>query len=155
MRYTDILMDVECTFFGWTMRCTIYYSDVTMSAMAFQITGVSIVCSTVCSGIDKKTSKHRVTGLCEGNPPVTGGFHRIPHTRASNAENVSTWWCHHVKCAYMSCSIWFCCGYISGNFMPCPNGPNEKQWSFFVSSMLSLSYQRAELFLVTTWTNPL
>ena len=42
--------------------------------------------------ISKKTSKLRVTGLCEGNPPVTGGF---PSQRASNAENVSIWWRHH------------------------------------------------------------
>ena len=34
-------------------------------------------------------SKLRVTGLCEGNPPVTGGF---PSQTASNAENVSIWW---------------------------------------------------------------
>ena len=48
-----------------------------MSAMASQITGISIFCSIVCSGADqKKTQKLRVTGLCEGNPPVTGGF---PH----------------------------------------------------------------------------
>ena len=40
----------------------------------------------------KKTSKLRVTGLCEGNPPVTGGF---PSQRASNAENVSICWRHH------------------------------------------------------------
>ena len=40
----------------------------------------------------KKTSKLRVTGLCEGNPPVTGWF---PSQRASNAENVSIWWRHH------------------------------------------------------------
>ena len=33
----------------------------------------------------KKTSKVRVTGLCEGNSPVTGEF---PAQRASNAENV-------------------------------------------------------------------
>ena len=39
-----------------------------------------------------KTSKIRITGLCEGNPPVTGGF---PSQRASNAENVSIWWRHH------------------------------------------------------------
>ena len=39
----------------------------------------------------KKTSKLRVTGLCEGNPPVTGGF---PSQRASNADNVSIWWRH-------------------------------------------------------------
>ena len=34
----------------------------------------------------KKTSKLCVTGLCEGNSPVTGEF---PAQRASNAENVS------------------------------------------------------------------
>ena len=46
----------------------------------------------------KKTAKVRVTGLCEGNSPVnnspvTGEF---PTQRASNAENVSIWWHHHV-----------------------------------------------------------
>ena len=41
----------------------------------------------------KKTPQLHVTGLCEGNPPVTGGF---PSYRASNAENVSIWWRHHV-----------------------------------------------------------
>ena len=55
-----------------------------MRAMAFQITGVSIVCPTVCWGADKKkTSKLRVTGLCEWKPPVTGGIHS---KRASNAD---------------------------------------------------------------------
>ena len=41
----------------------------------------------------KKTSKLRVTGLCVGNSPVTGEF---PAQKASNAENVSIWWRHHV-----------------------------------------------------------
>ena len=41
----------------------------------------------------KKTLKLRVTGLCVGNLPVTGEF---PAQRASNAENVSIWWRHHV-----------------------------------------------------------
>ena len=40
----------------------------------------------------KKASKLRVTGLCEGNSPVSGEF---PAQRASNAENVSIWWRHH------------------------------------------------------------
>ena len=40
----------------------------------------------------KKTSKLRVTGLCAGNPPVTGEF---PAQMASNAKNVSIWWRHH------------------------------------------------------------
>ena len=41
----------------------------------------------------KKTSKLRVTGLCAGNSPVTGEF---PAQMASDAENVSIWWRHHV-----------------------------------------------------------
>ena len=41
----------------------------------------------------KKTSKLRLTGLCEGNSPVTGEF---PAQRASNAENFSIRWRHHV-----------------------------------------------------------
>ena len=48
-----------------------HYNDVIMSAMAFQITGVSIACSTICSGVD---------------------------TRASNAGNISISWRHHVFC---------------------------------------------------------
>ena len=42
----------------------------------------------------KKTSKHRITGLCEGNSPATDEF---PTQRASNMENVSIWWHHHVN----------------------------------------------------------
>ena len=41
----------------------------------------------------KNISKLRVTGLCEGNSPVTGEF---PAQMVSNAENVSIWWRHHV-----------------------------------------------------------
>ena len=42
----------------------------------------------------KKTSKPRVTGPCAGNSPGTGEF---PAKRASNVENVSIWWRHHVN----------------------------------------------------------
>ena len=41
----------------------------------------------------KKMWELCVTGLCEGNSPVTGEF---PSQKASNAENVSIWWHHHV-----------------------------------------------------------
>ena len=72
----------------------IHYNDVIMSAMASQITSLAIVYSTVYSRRrSKKTSKLRVTGVCEGNSPVTGEF---PAQRASNPENVSIWWLHHV-----------------------------------------------------------
>ena len=42
----------------------------------------------------KKRSKVRVTGLCVGISPGSGEF---PAQMASNAENVSIWWRHHVK----------------------------------------------------------
>ena len=53
-----------------------------MSAMASQITRLTIVYSTVYSGADQKTSKLRVTVLRAGNIPVTGEF---PAQIANNA----------------------------------------------------------------------
>ena len=50
----------------------------------------------------KKTSKLRVTVLCEGNSPVTGEF---PAQRASNAGNISIWWRHHENNRYKNTSI--------------------------------------------------
>ena len=64
-----------------------------MSAMAYQITGVSIVYSTICSGVDKK--KHQSSTslfFVGGNSTVSGEF---PVQRASNAQKVSVWWRHH------------------------------------------------------------
>ena len=69
----------------------LHYSDVIMSAMVSQITDVSIVYSNVSSDTDQRKQLH-ATGLSEGNSPVTGEF---PTQKASNAENVSIWWCHH------------------------------------------------------------
>ena len=76
----------------------IHYRDVIMGAIECQITSVSIVYSTVCSGPDQRQHQSfRVTGLCEGNSPVTGEF---PAQSASNAENISMWWRHHDKRLY-------------------------------------------------------
>ena len=50
--------------------------------------------------ISKKISKLRVTGLCAGNSPVIGEF---PTQIASNADNVSIWWRHHVMLFLMLC----------------------------------------------------
>ena len=41
----------------------------------------------------KKTSKLRITGLCARNSAVTGEF---PAQMASNTENITIWWRHHV-----------------------------------------------------------
>ena len=64
----------------------------------------------------KKTSKLCVTGPCEGNPPVTGGF---PSQRACNTENVSIWWHHHVIMQLVSLLFWpsFCMNHSS---VSCP-----------------------------------
>ena len=50
----------------------VHYSDVIMSAMAFQITGVSIVYSTVCSGADQR--KHQSSASLA----LVRGIHRWP-----------------------------------------------------------------------------
>ena len=64
-----------------------------MGAIVSQITSLTIVFSAVYFDTDqRKTSKLRVTGLCVGNSPEAGEF---PVQMASNAENVSIWWCHH------------------------------------------------------------
>ena len=83
------------TIFSCSLRRSImfHYNDVIMSAIAYQITSLTIVYSTVNSGADqRKHKKHRVTGLCAGNSPVTGEF---PAQKASNVENVSIRWRHH------------------------------------------------------------
>ena len=71
MRWIDSEMAFHC-------------SDVIMSAMASQITGVSIVWLTVCTcTYQRKYQRSASLALCEGNPPVTSGF---PSQRASNTE---------------------------------------------------------------------
>ena len=80
----------------WSVHSQWHYNDVMMSAMASQITGVTIVYSTfLLWRRSKKTSKIHVTGLCERNSPVTGEF---PAQKASKAENVSIWWRIHRIC---------------------------------------------------------
>ena len=56
-----------------------------MSTMRSQITGVSIVYATFCSGPEQRKHQSSVS-------PVTGEF---PEQKASNAETVSIWWRHH------------------------------------------------------------
>ena len=80
------------------------YSDVIMSAMASQITGASLVCSIVCSGTDKniKAPHHW---------PLWGdsiGTRWFPSQKASNEENVSTWWHNHVRVmtAIIDLAVW-------------------------------------------------
>ena len=62
-----------------------HYSDVIMRAMAYQITGVSIVCS---SSDQRKHQSSASLGFVRG-------IHQIPlRQRASKEENVFIWWRH-------------------------------------------------------------
>ena len=77
----DTLKDISC-------NCDDHYNDVIMSTMASQITSLTIVYSTFYSRRRwKKTSK------LHDNSPMIGEF---PTQRASNMENISIWWHHHV-----------------------------------------------------------
>ena len=56
----------------WTRPRSTHCSGIIMRAMVSQITSMSTVHSTVCSGAhERKHQTLRVTGLCGGNPPVT------------------------------------------------------------------------------------
>ena len=70
-----------------------HYSDIIMSEMKSQITSVSIVCSTVCSGADQSKYQSSTSLALWGE--ITGV---VPAQRASYAENVSIWWRHYVSC---------------------------------------------------------
>ena len=74
----------------WSSVCAkiSHNGDVIMSVIASQITSLTIIHSTVNSVTDQR--KH------QSSTPLTIG--EFPAQRASNAENVSIWWRHHVIC---------------------------------------------------------
>ena len=79
---------------GGFVRDVTHYNDVIMSAMASQITGVSIVCSSVGSGATQR--KH----LSSASLAFVWGIHRwpvnSPHKRPVTRNlDVSIWWRHH------------------------------------------------------------
>ena len=57
-----------------------HYIDIIMSVMVSQITGVSNVYSTICSGADQRKLQR------------SASLAFVRGTRTSNAENVSIWW---------------------------------------------------------------
>ena len=63
-----------------------------MSAIASQITSLTIVYSTVYPGADQRKHQSSASLAFEGNSLMTDEF---PAQRASNAETVSIWWRHH------------------------------------------------------------
>ena len=85
--YATMVPQVELCYIG---MISVHYSDVIMSAMASQNHRLfDCLPNRLVRRRSQKTSKLRVTGLCEWYPPVTGGF---SSQRATNAENVKIWW---------------------------------------------------------------
>ena len=66
------------------------YSDVIMSRWRLKSMAPRLFAQPFVEA--QVTEKIKVRCLCEGNPPVTGGF---PSQRASKAAKVSIWWRHH------------------------------------------------------------
>ena len=67
-----------------------HYNDVIMGTIAYQITSLTIVYSTVYSDADQR--KHQSSASLVFVQGIPGEF---PAQMASNAENVSIWWRHH------------------------------------------------------------
>ena len=106
---------------GQILRCIVQCMKTSWHALLWrhnERVGVSIVCSSICSGADqRKTSKLCITGRCVGNPPVTGGF---PSQRASDAEYISIfpyiWRRHHGNVFLITVPFWEA---ITGNILCC------------------------------------
>ena len=80
-----------------------------MCAVVSQITTVSIVYFTECSGADRRKQQSSASLVFERNSPVTGEF---PAQRESNAAIVPIWWRHLTKLNIIrlstdsSCRVW-------------------------------------------------
>ena len=84
----------------------------------------------------KKTSKLRVTGLFEGNSPGTGEF---PAQMASNAENGSIWWRHHVHL-----QRWYKLRFT----IACARSWITRKIAFYVSYNQSISASKIRMFVL-------
>ena len=70
-----------------------HYIDVIMTTMTSQITSLAVVSSTVYSEADQRKQHWPLCGEFTGDRWIPRAF---PAQMASNAENVSIWWRHHV-----------------------------------------------------------
>ena len=93
--YDDIFGDIRRQWFHTSKRNQFqfhqnHHSDVIMSAMASQITGVSIVCLTVCWGADQRKR--------QSSAPLPGSYEGNPITKGQWRGKFPIWWRHHVQC---------------------------------------------------------
>ena len=88
-----------------------------------------------------KTSKLRV---CEGNPPVTGGF---PSQRTSDVENISIWWRHHgLRTGH--CNLHYWCWYPCW-VMRCSNLASD-----WLAAVLPANQNPCYISLYPRWRRP-
>ena len=81
----------------WDHERYCHYHYIIMSAAASQITGVSIVCWTIDSGVDQR--KYQSSALLA----IVRGIHwwpvNSPHKRPVTRKMFPFWWRHHENCA--------------------------------------------------------
>ena len=87
----EVIPKVDDTYICHACPVPNHYGDVIMGTMASQIPSLTIVYTTAYWGADQR--KHQSSASLAFVSPGTGEF---PAQMASNAENVSIWWRHHV-----------------------------------------------------------
>ena len=90
---TEISYLVIMSTWSWAQWKLLHYNDVIMGTVVFQITSLTIVYSSFIQAQIKENIKAPRHWLLCGEFTRTGEF---PAQMASNMENVSIWWRHHV-----------------------------------------------------------
>ena len=81
-------------------KTLIHYNDVIMDSMTSQITSLTIVYSVVYSGEDQRRHQSSASLV------FVREMHRsLPRKMASNAENFSIWWRHHIDPCRRYCCL--------------------------------------------------
>ena len=81
-----------------------HYSDAIMGVITSQNTSLTIVYPTVHSDADQRKHQSSASLAFAGNSPGTDEF---PAQMASNAENASIWWRHHVTYLTLQIQPWW------------------------------------------------
>ena len=92
LNYTDVTDSKHVAYFGTKFEKTLHWRHNERNDVSNH-QRLDYLLTYLFRRRSKKISKLRVTGLFEGNLPVTG---YTPAQRVSNAENVSIWWRHHI-----------------------------------------------------------
>ena len=71
----------------------IHYNDAIISASAWQVTCLPVVCSTICSGVDQ--SKHESSASLDFVRRIHGWPVDASHKGPVAKKNASIWWCHY------------------------------------------------------------